>query len=56
MAQEQNKINLPGGFGGLTRYDEEYDSLLSLKPTHIILFIILIVFFRIGLSMFYGTV
>jgi len=56
MAKEQNKINLPGGFGGLTRYDEEYDSMFNLKPTHVILFIIIIIAFRIGLSMFYGPV
>jgi len=47
-----NKINLPGGFGGLTRYSEEYKSYFNLKPTHVIAFIILIVIFRIGLSFF----
>jgi|TARA_Y100000310_G_scaffold328062_1_gene395514 preprotein translocase subunit Sec61beta len=56
MAQQQNKVQLPGGFGGLTRYDEEYDSKFNLKPTHVILFIVLIVIFRIGLSMYYGPV
>ncbi|MEK6833284.1 MAG: preprotein translocase subunit Sec61beta [Nanoarchaeota archaeon] len=42
-----NKINLPGGFGGLMRYSEEYDSYINLKPTHVVLFVILIVAFRI---------
>jgi len=42
-----NKINLPGGFGGLTRYSEEFSSYITLKPTHVILFVILIVGFRI---------
>ena len=49
-----NRVNLPGGFGGLTRFSEEYDIKFSLKPTHIILFIILIIGFRIVLSMVYS--
>ena len=46
MAQE-NKINLPGGFGGLMRYSEEYESYINLKPTHVVLFVVLIVALRI---------
>ena len=46
MAQD-NKINLPGGFGGLMRYGEEFESYINLKPTHVVIFIILIVAFRI---------
>jgi len=42
-----NTINLPSGFGGLTRFKEEYKSTFMLKPTHVIAFIILIVLFRI---------
>jgi preprotein translocase subunit Sec61beta len=42
-----NRINLPGGFGGLMRYSEEYDSYVNLKPTYVVLFVILIVTFRI---------
>ncbi len=45
-----NQINLPSGFGGLTRFKEEYSSRFNLKPTHIILFIILIMAFRIVLE------
>jgi preprotein translocase subunit Sec61beta len=44
-----NKINLPGGFGGLMRYSEEYESYINLKPTHVVLFVILIVAFRIAM-------
>lgn len=47
MAQQQNQINLPGGFGGLMRYGEEYDSMFNLKPVHVIVMLILIVGFRI---------
>ncbi len=49
-----NKISMPSGFGGLMRYDEEYESKFPLKPTHIIAFVILIIGFRIGLSLFYS--
>jgi len=48
MAQD-NKINLPGGFGGLMHYSEEYDSFWMMKPTHVVLFIILILGLRIVL-------
>ena len=48
------KVSLPGAFGGLTRFSEEYESKFGLKPTHIILFIILIIGFRIVLSMVYS--
>jgi len=47
-----NKISLPGGFGGLTRYSEEYSSKFNLKPLHIIIFIILILIFRVILPVF----
>ncbi len=51
MASEQ--VNLPGGFGGLMRFNEEYSSLFNLKPTHVIAFVLLIVAFRIGLEVIY---
>ena len=44
-----NKISLPGGFGGLMRYSEEYASYINLKPSHVVLFVILIVALRIAL-------
>ncbi len=46
MAKQQG-INMPGAFGGLTRYSEEYESKFMLKPTHIVIFIILIIGLRI---------
>ncbi len=48
-----NKISMPAGFGGLMRFDEEYASKFNLKPTHVIVFIILIVAFRVVLGMFF---
>ena len=49
----ENKINMPGGFGGLMRFDEEYESVFSLKPTHVIGFVICIVAFRFILEFIY---
>lgn len=51
MAQE-NQVNMPAGFGGLMRYKEQYSSLFNLKPTHIILFVILLIAFRVLLGTF----
>ena len=50
MAQE-NKVHLPGGFGGLMRYQDEYESRFYLKPMHIIAFIFLIIGLRIVLPL-----
>ena len=47
-------ISLPGGYGGLTRFSEEYESKFNLKPTHVIAMIILIIVFRISLTLIYG--
>lgn len=50
----QQGVNLPGGFGGLMRFSEEYSSLINLKPVHVMMFVILIVLFRISLPFFFG--
>jgi len=47
-----NRIHMPAGFGGLMRYDEEYETKIKLKPIHVIAFVVLIVAFRVGLSLF----
>ena len=45
-------INVPSGFGGLVKFKEEYQSKFNLKPTHVVVFVLLIVAFRIGLQFF----
>ena len=50
-----NSVNMPAGFGGLMRFSEEYASKFMLKPLHIILFVILILVFRIFLGVLYGN-
>jgi len=47
-----NKINLPGGMGGLVRYDSEYKSRFMISPNHVVAFIIAIAVFIISLKIF----
>jgi len=49
----ENRVNMPSGFGGLMRFDEEYESIFNLKPTHVIGFVIAIIVFRFVLEIFY---
>ena len=46
-------ISTPGGFGGLMRYSESYNSKLKLKPSHVVLFVILIIIFVTALKIFF---
>ena len=48
----ENNVNMPAGFGGLTRYKEGYESKFELKPTHVVGFVILVIVFRILLGAF----
>ena len=52
MAKDSS-VNLPGGFGGLMRYSEEYESAFMLKPVHIISFIVLLLILRIVLPIIF---
>lgn len=45
-------LSMPSAFGGLMRYNEEYKSRFMIKPSHVILYIILIVAFVVGLKLF----
>ncbi len=45
-------VNLPSGFGGLTRYNEEYDSKIMLSPLHVVVLIVAVIAFRIALNFF----
>jgi len=47
-----NSVNMPSGFGGLVKFKEEYESKFNLKPMHIVIFVILIIVFRIALHFF----
>jgi preprotein translocase subunit Sec61beta len=43
-------ISMPSMGGGLIRYNEEYKSKFILKPTHVVLFVILITAFVLALK------
>jgi hypothetical protein len=50
---KQPGINLPSGFGGITRYNEEFKSEFNLKPSQVIIFIILIIGLRVLLPLIF---
>ena len=52
MAQD-NKIHMPGMFGGLMRYDEEYGSRFILTPTQVIVFVAAILVFILALKILF---
>lgn len=47
------KINMPGSFGGLMRYDEEFGSKVMFSPVQVIFFIILVALFVLALKVFW---
>ena len=49
----QNQMQMPGSFGGLMRYNEEYESRFMISPAQVILFVILVVGFVAVLKMFF---
>jgi len=49
----ESGIHMPSGMGGLMRYNEEYKSRLSLKPSQVIIFILSVIAFVIILKIFF---
>ena len=48
-----NKVSLPGSFGGLMRFSEEYSSYINLKPAHVIVFVIAVIVIRVMLPLIF---
>ncbi len=48
-----NKISMPGAFGGLVRYNEEYDSRFVISPAQVVGFIVLVILFILFLKFFF---
>lgn len=48
-----NKIHMPGSFGGLMRYDDDYQSKFMLNPSAVIGFIIAIIIIAVALKIFW---
>ncbi len=49
-----NQINLPSGWGALTRFSEEFDSKFMITPTQVIGFSVVVLLLRIFLGAFLG--
>ena len=45
-----NKISMPGVFGGLMRYDEEFSSRFKISPAAVIGFVIVVILAVVGLN------
>ncbi len=51
MARD-NRISMPSGIGGLTRYFDEYKSKIEFKPGHVIILIVVVIILEILLYSF----
>ena len=47
---KDNKIHMPGSFGGLMRYDAEYKSRFMISPAQVVAVIISLIVFVIALK------
>lgn len=52
MAQD-NRLSMPGTFGGLMRYDEEFSSRFMLTPTQVIIFVASIIVGVVAFTLFF---
>jgi len=48
---KQDKVNLPSGMGGLTRYFDDYTSNIEMKPGHVIILAVIVMVLVIILHM-----
>jgi hypothetical protein len=48
-------MSMPSGMGGLLRFKEGYKTKFSLKPIYIVVFIVLILVFRIALGFIFKS-
>ncbi len=55
MAQD-TQVRMPGLFGGLMRYDNEFESTFSFSPATVVGFVILILVFVFALKIFVPVV
>lgn len=55
MAQQQ-KMQMPGVFGGLMRYDDEYKSKFMMSPAVVVGFVIAIIVFVLFLKIVFPII
>ncbi|MFC1753514.1 preprotein translocase subunit Sec61beta [Thermoproteota archaeon] len=46
-----NKISMPSGIGGLTRYFDEYRSKITIKPGHVVIICIVVILLLLFLQL-----
>ena len=51
-----NKINMPSGMGGLTRYFDDYTSNFVFKPGHVIIMVVVVIVIIILLHLQGGSI
>lgn len=49
MARD-DRVSMPGSYGGLVRYYDEYKSKFQIKPAHVVALIIIVVVAEIALN------
>ena len=47
-----DQISMPSGMGGLTRYFDEFQSKIQLKPVHVVILIVAFIAFEVIIKMF----
>jgi len=47
------KIHMPGSFGGLTRYNEEYKSRFTISPEQVVVFLIMVLLFVLAMKLLF---
>ena len=52
----ENKMQMPGAFGGLMRYDSEYKSKFMVSPAQVMGFIVGIIVLVLGLKLLFPVV
>jgi len=48
-----SEIDMPGSFGGLMRYKEEYNSKIKFSPAQVVLMIVIVIAFVVSLRWFF---
>ncbi|MBW2995519.1 preprotein translocase subunit Sec61beta [Candidatus Woesearchaeota archaeon] len=51
----QNKVRLPSGSGGITRYFDDYQSRIQFKPGLVIVLVVIVIIIEIILHIIGGT-
>ncbi|MBT7903355.1 preprotein translocase subunit Sec61beta [Candidatus Woesearchaeota archaeon] len=52
---KSNKVSMPSGIGGLTRYFDDYKSSIQIKPGHVVIVCIVVMIIILLLHVMGGT-